>query len=150
MPFASKQKQADYWRQYYQKNKKKVDAYKRGWNQEHKVQLRDAQRARYAADPEKYRQYYQSQHIKRTYGLSEIDYAKLLVKQDGKCAICGGPPSMRNKSEMKLHVDHRHSTGAVRGLLCSKCNRGLGLFMDSADNLKAALVYLDGAQKEER
>jgi hypothetical protein len=148
MPYASKEKQADYWRKYYQQNKKKVDAYRRGWNEKHRTEIRDAQRARYQAEPERYREYFRQQHLKRTYGLSEVDYARWVVKQNGKCAICGQPPAGKRKSEMKLNVDHDHITGAVRGLLCSPCNRALGLFTDSKEKLESALVYLDGVQKE--
>lgn len=68
------------------------------------------------------------------YGLTPEQYAALLEKQDGKCAIC---------CETKdLHVDHCHETKKVRGLLCGACNRGLGLFGDAADKLRRAGQYL--------
>lgn len=53
---------------------------------------------------------------------------------DGKCKICG--------SEEKLQIDHDHETGSIRGLLCGRCNRGLGLFRDSVDYLEGAVRYL--------
>jgi hypothetical protein len=149
MPFASKEKQAEYWRQYAKKNHARIKVRKRKWYSENNERLRDAQRARYQAEPERYREYFRQQHLKRTYGLSEVDYARWVVKQNGKCAICGQPPAGKRKSEMKLNVDHDHITGAVRGLLCSPCNRALGLFTDSKEKLESALVYLDGVQKEE-
>jgi hypothetical protein len=55
-----------------------------------------------------------------------------------KCAICGGPP----KHGSRLHTDHCHATGVVRGLLCITCNAGLGQFRDSPDLVMAALDYL--------
>lgn len=57
-------------------------------------------------------------------------------KQKDKCAICSAP---LGKSP---HVDHCHSKGHIRGLLCNNCNVGLGLFNDNIGSLKAAVVYL--------
>jgi hypothetical protein len=149
MPYASREKQTEYWRQYAEKNNARIKVRKRKWYSENSVRLRDAQRARYKAEPEKYRQYFRNQHMKQAYGLSETQYAEWVLKQNGKCAICGQAPSGRNRKEWNLDVDHDHITGAVRGLLCSPCNRALGLFTDSKEKLESALVYLDGVQKEE-
>lgn len=57
-------------------------------------------------------------------GVSDEDYARMLAAQGGGCAICGAPPKTR-----RLHVDHDHRTGAVRGLLCYRCNRALPTYM---------------------
>jgi hypothetical protein len=51
-------------------------------------------------------------------GFTDADYARLLEAQDGHCALCPNEPKTR-----KLHVDHDHGTGKVRGLLCHRCNR---------------------------
>ena len=58
-------------------------------------------------------------------------------KPDSKCAIC-------QKSDLRLSVDHCHSTGQIRGWLCHNCNVGLGHFKDDTDLLRAAINYLDG------
>ena len=73
--------------------------------------------------------------------------AAMLKKQDGKCAICGARTPGSGKKMWS--IDHDHATGEVRGLLCGTCNTGLGMFKDSADNLRAAANYLDqhGAQQ---
>lgn len=63
----------------------------------------------------------------------------MLVRQGGVCAICGGPPDGRWK---RFHVDHCHKTGRVRGLLCRKCNNGLGNFGDSVETMRKAIAYL--------
>lgn len=63
-----------------------------------------------------------------------------LVRQEGRCAICGRDL----KPGRGTHVDHCHRTGAVRGLLCSKCNPALGLFEDNVDALIRAAEYLRG------
>lgn len=75
--------------------------------------------------------------ILSVYGLSPEDHAALINLQEGRCAICGKFPDTRG-----LFVDHDHTTGKVRGLLCVKCNTGLGMFMDSIDNLTGAISYL--------
>jgi hypothetical protein len=72
----------------------------------------------------------------RCYGLSMEQYETLLAKQGGVCAICARPPA-----EPPV-VDHCHETGTVRGLLCRKCNFGLGLFGDDQSLLAAASAYL--------
>ena len=76
----------------------------------------------------------------RTQKLLSIDhetFALLLTKQDGRCAICGVRP------KRKLHIDHCHSTGRFRGLLCSSCNTGIGLLRDSPAILRSAINYLE-------
>lgn len=79
--------------------------------------------------------------LKRNYGLSKDDYYQMLDNQDGKCAICKREDSGTVTSEY-LFVDHCHTTGKVRGLLCDKCNRGLGYFKDDIDIMKRAINYL--------
>jgi hypothetical protein len=82
----------------------------------------------------------------RIYGLTVADYAQLCERQNNKCAICTCTETkIVNGQEQRLSVDHDHDTGAVRGLLCSKCNSGLGLFRDDVALLNAAAVYLGGA-----
>ena len=79
------------------------------------------------------------------YGMSDVDYAKMLVDQNGKCAIC-------DKEETSIHsltgtmfslsIDHDHTTGKVRGLLCNRCNRAIGMLGDDVDTLLKAVDYL--------
>ena len=73
------------------------------------------------------------------------EYTEFLVKQGGKCAICGNFETVKRKSTgitFKLCVDHCHTTGRVRGLLCNKCNLGLGKFKDNPESLITAYKYL--------
>lgn len=76
----------------------------------------------------------------RQFGITQEDYDKILQEQDGKCAICGVE---RNGSKENFCVDHDHETGKVRGLLCTKCNLGIGKMKDSPDLLRKAAKYLD-------
>jgi hypothetical protein len=78
----------------------------------------------------------QGGHLKRRYGISRTDYAAMLARQGGVCAICGKPP------EKTLCVDHCHSTGRIRGLLCRQCNFGLGCYAEDQAALVAVLAYL--------
>jgi hypothetical protein len=92
-------------------------------------------------NPDRHRGYL----LKSKYGLTAEDYDKLADQQSGKCAICkeeqfGIHPKTGNK--MPLVVDHCHSTNGVRGLLCSNCNRGLGMFKDNYLFLQNAISYL--------
>jgi len=73
----------------------------------------------------------------KKYGLTPEQYAQMLEQQEGSCAICGEAPTGK-----RLAIDHCHTTGEVRGLLCSTCNTGLGSFKDSTDLLHSAVKYL--------
>lgn len=77
----------------------------------------------------------------RKYGISVAERDAMSLAQNGRCKICDGEPDGRWK---KLHVDHCHKTGKVRGLLCSKCNSGIGYFRDNPVTLTAAIAYLKG------
>jgi hypothetical protein len=74
-------------------------------------------------------------HLTRRYGITAAEADHLLKKQDGLCAICRAAPAR--------HVDHDHSTGAVRALLCFNCNGGLGQFKDDPGLLHLAAFYLE-------
>ncbi len=94
---------------------------------------RDANREKLASSK-------RSAYYSRMYGLSIPDLDSLLVRQGGECAICrtGSPGGVWGS----FHVDHNHTTGEVRGLLCCNCNRGLGLFQDNPHHLQSAIAYL--------
>lgn len=82
----------------------------------------------------------------RRYGLTQERYDELWQKQGGKCGVCQkafesivyeGP----KRSRTPINVDHCHTTGVVRGLVCSKCNFGLG-YLDNFDWTENAIRYL--------
>ena len=81
--------------------------------------------------------YSKNYHLKRNHGISLKDFKKILKSQNGVCAIC------HTKSHKNLYVDHNHKTGKIRGLLCQKCNFGLGQFNDSIILLNNAIKYLN-------
>lgn len=74
------------------------------------------------------------------YNLTIEKYDQLFENQNGVCKICKKPETaIKNGTLARLSVDHDHVTGAIRGLLCSKCNHGLGNFEDSIENLESAI-----------
>jgi hypothetical protein len=76
------------------------------------------------------------------YGLREKDVAALLILQGGGCAICRG--------SHLLGVDHDHETGEVRGILCRKCNSGLGQFNDRLELVRNGIAYLESPPARKR
>lgn len=78
-------------------------------------------------------------HLKRKFGLTIEQYEAMLAEQGGGCAICHRSP----RDDISLHVDHDHSTGRIRGLLCFRCNNSLGDMEDDPSLLRAALRYLE-------
>lgn len=94
-------------------------------------------RARYAKNPQAYREYF----LKARYGITQQQYDDLLASQNGKCAICEtdefvGPGR-------RPHIDHDHKTGKIRGLVCVHCNVTLGMARDNPGWLEMAITYLE-------
>jgi hypothetical protein len=73
--------------------------------------------------------------LKEKYGISREQFEEMLDDQGGRCLICG-------RKEVRFCVDHDHESGVVRGLLCYRCNTGLGGFNDSPVLLQKAINYL--------
>lgn len=111
------QKRIPYYRAYYLKNKERINVY---------------DKAHRLANPEQHKRNLR----KIRYGISEEQYQEMLLKQDGKCAIC-------EKEMSPPHVDHCHNTKKVRGLLCDTCNRGIGYLKEDINILKGAIKYLE-------
>jgi Recombination endonuclease VII len=118
-------------KRWYTKNKLKVIANVQQWRRDNPVAYREYQR--------RYRQEHAGQarewHLRRTFGMSLGDYAAILAAQEGGCAICGDAAP----DGLSLHVDHCDS--GVRGILCVRCNNGLGQFKDDPDLLLRAAEY---------
>jgi ribosomal protein L40E len=80
----------------------------------------------------------QKDNYKRRYGLTSEQKQQLVDGQDGKCAICANDL----KDTHDVCVDHNHTTGAIRAILCRKCNLGIGHLQDSIKIVESALEYL--------
>jgi hypothetical protein len=88
-------------------------------------------------------EWFQNFELKRRRGISLEQYNAMLAKQYSKCAICETHAGICGR----LHVDHSHTTGRIRGLLCNNCNRSIGLLKDSIGVLKKAVDYLEIASE---
>lgn len=99
-------------------------------------------RRQYANNPA-LREAQRSLKLQKTYGITAEDYNAFSKFCNDKCVICENPcPSGR-----RLAVDHDHSNGVIRGLLCINCNKGLGNFKDSIELLEVAIIYLKSYQE---
>lgn len=123
------------------------DANKRQWSKDPEL-YREKQRARYHKSPEVFQKRAQDRrdsgrtleiNRKRKYGISSEDIKHAFDLQDGKCAIC---LTKESSLKEKLLVDHCHATGKFRGLLCRKCNSGIGFLCDNVEITKSAVEYL--------
>ena len=135
-------------------------AYLREYHKKHKEQIRERQKAYYTENREKRRaivrrwsaknkvRIVQSQRKSKLkkYGLQPNEYSMLLFLQGGGCAICGKTYRLNPNRKENLAVDHNHTTGMVRGLLCSHCNTVLGFMNDDPDLLRKAADYLEAIQ----
>src|ERR1035437_940016 len=119
-----------YAKAYRKKNRKKIAAHSRGYYVSHKLEASVKNR---------------TNRLLKVFGLTEVDYAVRLASQNGLCAICRHPEVVfdpRAKKIRRLAIDHDHDTNKIRELLCSSCNRALGLFGDDVLLLEAAAAYL--------
>ena len=91
--------------------------------------------------------YCRDKMLRSTYGITSEDYVRQLELQNGCCAICGKHHTKENKA---LAVDHCHTTGKVRGLLCWRCNSSIGRFEDNVSILSAAIEYLNNPPYEDK
>jgi hypothetical protein len=79
--------------------------------------------------------------IKCKYGISEQQYNSLFNNQNKRCKIC---KSLLNKP----YIDHDHSSGIIRGLLCNKCNSLIGCFFENINNIQSAILYLENFEND--
>ena len=84
-------------------------------------------------------------YFKLKYGITLEKREELLKQQDYKCAICF---TELLKNGGATHIDHCHSTGKIRGMLCTNCNRGLGHFQDNKEFLMRAVKYLEQGESQ--
>ena len=139
----------EYAREYYENHREEKKGYHRQWYQNHKEQVKARHRKYYENHREekkisdrKYReQLAGKKENSKQYCLSwklyfPDSFQKLLVIQEGRCAVCN-----ISLEYHQIHVDHDHETGLVRGLLCWKCNR-YRVSQNRADNIKQVYEYL--------
>lgn len=89
----------------------------------------------------KHKDYARNYNLLRIYNITLQDKQRMFMQQNKVCTICGASISFKNS-----HVDHNHLTGEVRGLLCKRCNIGLGYFnvdLEGSNILQKAVRYID-------
>ena len=86
------------------------------------------------------RKVWKNYQLKRDYGITLEQYDERLEQQNYSCLICGSHKDLFSKD---LAVDHCHSTGKIRGLLCKNCNTGIGNFKDDVEIMKRAIEYIE-------
>lgn len=122
---------------WYKKNPEEHKNYNRQWYLKNRDRILERARKRYAEDPlTNWGMRNPIESKARKYGLSLLEYNEMFESQGSVCAICKKP------SDKPYHIDHNHTTGKIRGILCGNCNRGLGLFKDSIEALLNAARYL--------
>jgi hypothetical protein len=129
-------------RAWYLAHREDAIARAKAWQQENPERHLDNQRKRRQRPEVKARE--RAGHLRRKYGISHEEYEALLHAQGGRCAICRREPNPK----ISLHVDHDHETGAVRGLLCVRCNNGIALFDEDHEVLRDIAGYLDAHDPE--
>ncbi|ACR16481.1 endonuclease VII protein [Vibrio phage 4141] len=90
------------------------------------------------------KQYKKEWQLKHRYGITYAQYLELIAKSNSRCNICDKVlvPQSRNTQET-VCIDHCHETGAIRGILCNRCNIAIGILGDNHERLKRALAYLE-------
>ena len=143
-------------------NVEKIRAWNKRGRERDPEKVRERNKKWYAAHAEELRQKRKAYYAKRKqdvywtcledrHAVHRDELAALFAAQDGRCAICREELSLSvaevGKKTMRACLDHDHSTGQIRGWLCTDCNRGLGGFRDERSALLRALEYLDMIQR---
>lgn len=132
----------EYMRKWARKNSETINAKRRERRKSNpEIAKRDNERRKSQYDPEHHR----DAMLKNNYGISLDEYKEMYAAQEGKCAICEAVKPDHGKSG--LVVDHCHTHGHVRMLLCFECNTGLGRFKDDVRLLAKAIDYLNRSVK---
>lgn len=131
-------------------NGDKRKAYHRGYRDRNREKLRVYKQKLWAEKPEEEKAafrahraaYTMSRHYKSKYGITQDDWDAMYSAQGGVCAICKVPG--RTGKHKILSVDHCHTTGRVRGLLCSICNSAIGSLGETPEQWEVVWRYLRG------
>lgn len=169
MAFADPEKARAYRREWNRKNREKRNAQCRAWRDRNPEFRKAYDQAYYAANKERklaYNREYEARNrdrrnaiarkfyrknaerlrlesVARRYGLTPAQLAELRESQFNRCGICKRDFGATTRPE----VDHDHATGQVRGLLCCRCNKGIGQFGDDPEHLDSAAIYLRKAKE---
>ena len=113
------EKNKDKIKEYYEKNKDKIKEVNKEYREKNKDKIKEVNKEYREKNKDKIR----ADRIMRKYNLTMEDYQEIINSQNNQCPICH-----TDLRHVKLHVDHDHETGKVRGILCYKCNTQLGVY----------------------
>ena len=117
------------------------------WAAKNPDRIKEISKRYYDSNKELHNKRASENRLLRTLGISQEEYDSLMLKHDGRCDICGTTePGGPHK---KFNLDHDHSTGKIRGVLCRRCNTSLGQFEDSVSLMKKAIKYLEDHDTED-
>jgi hypothetical protein len=146
--------QREYRKRQREANRDQVNTAKRAWARQRSEQdpewRRERTRKRMADEkkmrvlhPEKWKRRVRQTNLRNNYQMSLDEYDAMFEAQKGLCAICCKPETSKLRGVVKrLAVDHDHSTGKVRDLLCNACNRAIGLMRENPEVFYKAAEYL--------
>lgn len=139
-------------REWKKRNAEKLKAYQKLWRAENAEKVR-RDKAQWDIDNREHRKEYAKQyktkrpdyfvrkHLDYSYGITLEEYETMRESQRGRCAVCGKHEEETQRK--RLFVDHSHSSGKIRGLLCQQCNTALGMVNEDTDILFALASYLE-------
>jgi hypothetical protein len=127
-------------KEYYKSWRRRNKAHQREYRENNKERIQQTKKTHYAANKEQYKAY----RLKSKYNISIEERLRMLNQQNGLCAICECEEAeSKGRNPGIFNVDHCEASGHVRGLLCYRCNIGLGHFFNDAYFLKRALEYIE-------
>jgi hypothetical protein len=129
---------AEHARAWYEANREKVLADRKVWYEANRERINAKQREYRRLNPERKRAY----RLKYEFGITVEDYNRMVEDQGGNCAICLLPPAGTGRNTQRLHIDHDHETGEIRGLLCHACNTSLGQLAEDHERMQRMIDYV--------
>lgn len=122
-------------KRYYQKTKEQRKQYNKGYQKKNLDKFRAGNKRYYEKYGDKIKKRHKEYNLKRTYGIDIVTYNKLLESQNYKCPVCGDVL-------ISPHLDHNHTTGVIRGILCQRCNMAMGLLKEDIKILNSMINYI--------
>jgi hypothetical protein len=131
---AAPEKERAYARRHYAENRDRINAVRTKWRERNKERLNAQARL---CRPHRKKEQEKNRKLIKNYGITRAEYEQILINQNNKCASCE-----EDFNSFRPVVDHDHMFGKVRGILCVKCNAGIGMFDNDEEKLYKAIKYL--------
>lgn len=128
------------------KTKEQNNIYYKRWRELNKEDYNKKRKEWADKNREKRTRQARSSHLRVKFGISLDEYEEIFKKQNGLCAICNKKQKISKdilgRKNYNLYIDHCHKSGKIRGLLCNKCNQGIGYLCEDIEIIKKAIIYL--------